>query len=122
VLRRGEAGWPGKKNSGIIRIDKTEMNIKSLIKMLEEAGYNVEEIKKLNLKDLPPIDISVGGIRIELLPDLPGLEDFEIAYETASILKIDDLQISILSKKDLITSKQGSFRRKDRDDIDHLKN
>ncbi len=101
-------------------IDRTDENFRKIIKAVDAAGYDIKDLEKIEIKDLLPVDIPVEGIRIELLPELSGLPDFDAACRNASWLDIDGIRIPVLSKEDLIQSKKGSFRRKDQDDIEYL--
>jgi hypothetical protein len=64
--------------------------------------------------------MGVPPYRIEILTTVDGIE-FESSYSNRIIEKIDDIEISILSKKDLIENKLSAGRNKDLDDVENLK-
>lgn len=58
--------------------------------------------------------------RIEVITSVSGI-DFENSYASRVIYKIEGVEISIISKNDLIENKQAAGRNKDLDDIENLK-
>jgi Nucleotidyl transferase of unknown function (DUF2204) len=62
------------------------------------------------------IEIGESPIRIDLLTSLTGL-DFAEAWVDAVVLEIDGLEVSVLSRADLITHKRASGRPRDLEDL-----
>lgn len=62
----------------------------------------------------------VEPCRIDLLTGISGIE-FEEAWQIRVSIEIDNLEIFILSKKDLLTNKMATGRDKDQGDIIWLK-
>lgn len=58
---------------------------------------------------------------LDFLPIVNGLDSFRLCYEKRKISIIEDIEISIISKEDLIISKLKTARKKDLDDINKLK-
>jgi len=79
---------------------------------------------KLSSEDFTSTDLivqfGVEPCRIDLITGISGVE-FEEAWRNRVNIEIDDLQISILSKKDLLTNKMATGRDKDQGDIIWLK-
>jgi predicted nucleotidyltransferase len=59
---------------------------------------------------------------LDFLPIVNGLEFFRVCYENRKISIVDNIEISIISKEDLIISKLETARKKDFDDIKKLRN
>jgi predicted nucleotidyltransferase len=59
---------------------------------------------------------------LDFLPIVSGLNSFRLCYEKKKVSVIEDIEISIISKEDLIISKLQTARKKDFDDINMLQN
>jgi predicted nucleotidyltransferase len=59
---------------------------------------------------------------LDFLPMVDGLNSFRLCYEKKKVSVIDNIEISVISKEDLITSKLETARKKDFDDIEKLRN
>ena len=66
------------------------------------------------------VQFGVEPCRIDLLTGISGVE-FEEAWENRVSIEIDNLEIFILSKQDLLTNKLATGRDKDQGDIIWLK-
>ena len=62
------------------------------------------------------VQFGVEPCRIDLLTGISGIE-FEEAWQNRVSIEIDNLEIFILSKKDLLTNKMATGRDKDQGDI-----
>ncbi|MCY1056470.1 DUF6036 family nucleotidyltransferase [Nannocystis sp. SCPEA4] len=58
-------------------------------------------------------------MRIELLNTIDGVE-FDACYERRYMLTVDDVEIAVISRDDLIANKRASNRPKDLADVDEL--
>ena len=58
-------------------------------------------------------------IQIDVTNDADGI-DFELCYEKRNSITIDDLEISVISKEDLIVNKKASGRHRDLADVEFL--
>ena len=58
-------------------------------------------------------------IQIDVINDADGI-DFKGCYENRNIITVDDLEISIISKDDLIKNKKASGRHRDLADVEFL--
>jgi len=65
--------------------------------------------------------MGIPPVRVDILMGIPGVA-FEAAWEKKVDVNFDDLLISFISKKDLITAKRASGRPQDLMDADALEN
>ncbi len=65
--------------------------------------------------------VGVSPCQIDFLTSLPGLPDFNSAWETADILTVEEIPIYYLGKTDLIRAKQTAGRPQDLADLDELR-
>jgi predicted nucleotidyltransferase len=63
--------------------------------------------------------MGVPPVRVDILMGIPGLE-FESAWENRMEVDFDGLQVTFISKEDLITTKRASGRAQDLIDADIL--
>ncbi|NOQ27916.1 MAG: hypothetical protein GQ564_21345 [Bacteroidales bacterium] len=59
--------------------------------------------------------------KIDFLPEILGLEQFNTSYMNCDESEIEGVEISILSYSDLVKSKEATARKKDFDDLTELK-
>jgi predicted nucleotidyltransferase len=64
--------------------------------------------------------IGRSPLRIDVLNKAPGIE-FESCYRRKKVIKLDGINVNIISKQDLIKSKLAAGRDKDIADIAQLK-
>ena len=96
-------------------------NARRIMSALNEFGAPATE---LSYEDFTSTDLVVQfGVepsRIDLLTGISGVE-FEEAWQNRVSIEIDNLEIFILSKEDLLTNKIATDRDKDQGDIIWLK-
>lgn len=59
-------------------------------------------------------------LRVDIMMSIPGIE-FNEAWKNRELVRLDDLSIFFISRKDLIRSKEASGRPQDKIDIEKLK-
>ncbi len=59
-------------------------------------------------------------LRVDIMMSIPGVE-FDEAWKNRTLVRLDDLSIFFISRKDLIRSKEASGRPRDKIDIETLK-
>ncbi len=59
--------------------------------------------------------------KLDFLPNIKGLDKFNKSYKNRYTIKHDNIELSIISYEDLITSKEFSKREKDSIDIEMLR-
>src|ERR1041385_439372 len=114
-------GFPRATGDLDIWVRNDPENAQSIMRALSKFGAPARELsaEDLTSKDLI-VQFGVEPCRIDLLTGITGVE-FEEAWRNRVSIKIDNLEIFILSKKDLLTNKVATGRDKDQGDIVWLK-
>ncbi|MCR9296490.1 MAG: nucleotidyltransferase [bacterium] len=93
-----------------------------LYRTLAEFGAPMHD---LTLEDLasPGIvfQIGVAPVRIDILTELSGL-DFSLAWQNRIEIEMDDLNIPVIARGDLLANKRATGRAKDIADAETLEN
>jgi hypothetical protein len=96
-------------------------NARYVTKALREFGFSETDLREDLFTD--PNNVIRMGIppyRIEVLTTIDGIE-FESSYSNRIIEKIEGVEISIISKDDLIKNKLSAGRNKDLNDVENLR-
>lgn len=100
----------------------TYENYFKLVKALKDIGF---ESNFLYEKKPDPrksfFKYEFEHYKIDFLPNVKGLDKFYKAYNNRFLINLDGIEISVISYKDLITTKEFSNREKDRVDIEMLR-
>lgn len=98
-------------------------NYFKLLKALEELGINVTEFKKEQAPNPKKSYFShdFEDFKVDFLPVILGLDKFSKSFSTKITSVVREIEIYILSKEDLIKSKETTARKKDQDDINELR-
>jgi hypothetical protein len=114
-------GFPRATGDLDIWVRNDPENAQSIMRALSKFGAPARELsaEDFTSKDLI-VQFGVEPCRIDLLTGITGVE-FEEAWRNRVSIKIDNLEIFILSKKDLLTNKVATGRDKDQGDIVWLK-
>ena len=114
-------GFPRATGDLDIWVRNDPENAQSIMRALSKFGAPARElsVEDFTSKDLI-VQFGVEPCRIDLLTGITGVE-FEEAWRNRVSIKIDNLEIFILSKKDLLTNKVATGRDKDQGDIVWLK-
>jgi Nucleotidyl transferase of unknown function (DUF2204) len=98
-------------------------NYFNLLKALEELGVDITKYK--NEKSPNPkksyFKHEFEDFKVDFLPEIKGLSKFNNSFSNAEVSSINNISIYILSKDDLIKSKEATARDKDRDDLNELR-
>ena len=93
-------------------------NLDKLLKALYEFG--APTVPKEHFKEIGSVfRMGRSPIRIEILNQASGI-DFQSCYTRRKIVKVDDIDISIISEIDLLKNKSASGREKDIADLRNL--
>ena len=96
-------------------------NFERIVEALDSLGVDRE---RLNAIVFDPnrtfLKIPFEHFKIDFLPTVSGLSDFNSAYTRSSKVKIDGNEISIIAYSDLISNKTGMNRGLDLRDIEEL--
>lgn len=108
-------------------VDPSEENLKKLIRVFQEMGYELEDFpeKVKNKTQNISLKFSSASLNLELITRFSVNKSFEKAFEDAEKAQLQNgtivLKWRVLSLEDLITSKIKSGRPKDLLDIQELK-
>jgi hypothetical protein len=103
-----------------VRPDKE--NASKLFKALDDFGAPLEHVSAKDFfKPGIVLQIGVAPRRIDIITEIDGLS-FNEAAQGKEIIKVENLSIPVISRKNLITNKLATGREKDRLDADQLKN
>ncbi|MBD3421988.1 MAG: hypothetical protein GF398_17895 [Chitinivibrionales bacterium] len=100
----------------IIAVD--DENVARIIKALSDFGGPTSEA--IHLKK-PGSVFRMGNppIQIDIINQAAGI-DFEECYSRRSLITVDDVEISVIAKEDLIQNKKASGRMQDLADAEKL--
>jgi hypothetical protein len=114
-------GFPRATGDLDIWVRNDPENAHRIMRALHKFGAPATE---LSPEDFTSTDLvvqfGVEPCRIDLLTGISGVE-FEEAWHSRVSIELDDLEISIISKNDLLTNKIATGRDKDQGDIIWLK-
>ncbi|MDT8412324.1 MAG: DUF6036 family nucleotidyltransferase [Vicingaceae bacterium] len=106
-------------------IETSEENLKQLVLVFKEMGYEIENFPEEVRKGEQNISVkfSPADLDLELITRFSLSKSFDEAYRDAEIVTINDIEVFkwyVLSFDDLIESKQRASRPKDLLDIQQL--
>jgi predicted nucleotidyltransferase len=98
-------------------------NYFKLLNALEELGINVTEFRSEQVPNPKKLFFThdFEEFKVDFLPEISGLDRFSKSFATKATSVVRGTEIYILSKKDLIKSKEKIGRKKDQDDINELR-
>jgi hypothetical protein len=88
------------------------------IESLKDPTMRREWIERRNMIAFPLAAADPGAPTVDVLISHPL--DFDAAYARRESRPVTDLEVSVASVKDMIALKQGTGRRQDADDVEHL--
>jgi len=103
-----------------ILIEATLENSKKLLKALEESGLGTALLTTSEKILENEITIFQDRVRIDVQIKTPGIE-FETAWKNKNTIEYKGQKFHLLSKADLIASKEAAGRPKDLEDVRLLK-
>ena len=110
-------GFPRATGDIDIWVRNSLENAQKIIRALAKFGAPVSQLSELDFTALDLIvQLGVEPCRIDLLTGIDGVE-FDEAWQNKINIMIDDLEIGILSKEDLLRNKLAAGRDKDQGDI-----
>ena len=114
-------GFPRATGDLDIWVRNDPENAGRIIRALNTFGAPVTQLthEDFTSSDLI-VQFGVEPCRIDLLTGITGVE-FEEAWQNRVRIELDNLEIFVLSKKDLLTNKVAAGRDKDQGDIIWLK-
>jgi predicted nucleotidyltransferase len=115
----GAYGYPRATNDLDIFVSDDEANIENLIRCLAQFGFGERISNSVLSKPRSIIEMGVEPIKIQLMNFADGI-DFEVAFARRNILEIEGIEVSVVSKEDLIRNKKAVGRYKDLADVERL--
>ncbi len=103
-------------------IKPSKENAACVARAFHEFGLPLVEVTQEDFEE-KGLQYVVGAspCQIDFLTSLPGLPDFDAAWQTAQIATVEGIPINYLGKSDLILAKQTAGRPQDLADLDELR-
>ncbi len=116
----GYHGYPRATIDLDIWIAINSENASRIIKTIHDFGFDNPEITENLFLDKDKI-VRMGHppLRIEIMTGISGVE-FKACYDDKIIMKIEDVDVNLISLKHLKENKKAANRHKDLDDLEHL--
>jgi predicted nucleotidyltransferase len=103
-----------------IFIGMNQINAKKTVSALKQFGFDSYELNaELFLKDKSIVRMGVPPMRLEISNYIDGVS-FERCYDEREIIKIDELNVNLISLENLKATKKASGRYKDLNDLENL--
>lgn len=105
-----------------IWVNKTKSNFRALQKALSTFGLPMQSIpvEKFFSRKYDVFSFGKPPYAIEILTALKGMPPFETVLGSATMEKVDDVEVWVIHLKHLIQAKEASGRHKDKNDIENL--
>jgi hypothetical protein len=94
----------------------------SNIKQLQSAllAFGAPTVSDLVFKEKGNVfRLGQSPIQIDIINEASGI-DFEDCYSRRKVIPVDDIEVTVISKQDLITNKKSSGRLRDLADVEYL--
>ena len=116
----GYYGYPRATNDLDVWIDVHPDNAERMVTVLRDFGFETPELSaSLFLQDKNIVRMGVPPMRIEIITAISGVR-FHECYAERVTDTIDDVQVNLISLRQLKINKRASRRFKDLDDLEHL--
>jgi len=113
-------GYPRATADMDIWIAISPNNATKIVKVLQEFGFNVSDLSiDLFLQKNKIIRMGVPPLRLEVLTSISGV-DFADCFQKKLVTEIDEIEVNLISLKDLKLNKKASGRFKDLNDLENL--
>jgi hypothetical protein len=110
-------GFPRATGDIDIWVRNSSGNARKIMHALKRFGAPASDISEEDFTSADlVVQIGVEPCRIDLLTSISGVE-FDEAWENKFVIAIDELEMYVLSKADLLKNKLATGRDKDRGDI-----
>jgi len=116
----GYHGYPRATVDLDVWVATSPANADRIVAALREFGFGVPDLSPdLFLTRKRVVRMGVAPFRIEILNTISGV-DFAECYARRIIDKIDDVEVNIIRRDDLISNKKASGRPKDLNDLQKI--
>lgn len=105
-----------------IWVEATSNNYEKLVRCFFDFGLPIFEMTEERFLNTNVYDVFTFGtppVSIDILTLVKGLA-FEEVYQNILIKNIEDLEVKLINRSDLIKAKKASGRNKDLDDLENL--
>ena len=103
-----------------IFVGRNQQTAEKLVKVLKEFGFNLPELNiDLFLKEKSIVRMGIPPMRLEISTYIDGVE-FSEGFVGREVIKIDDLNVNLISLEHLKMTKKASGRYKDLNDLENL--
>lgn len=119
----GPAGELTAKPDIDLWFDPTYVNYFQLLRLMEAMGVDVSEFQQ-ERQPAPMrsfFKLDMGEFTLDALPLIQADIPFADAYDRKETVELDGIPIHYIGYDDLVEDKRASARRKDQEDIEHLK-
>jgi predicted nucleotidyltransferase len=100
----------------------TLSNYTLILNVLTELGVDISSLDEIVFNpEKSFLRITDFGIRIEFLPQIPGVGSFKEARQNSTNVMMDGIAIPVLGFDDLIRNKESVARQSDLRDVEELK-
>ena len=98
-------------------------NYYPLLRALEELGFDVSRIRRLEIVDPASrfLKFATDTYTLDLLPKYPGVGTFREARSRAMLADFGDLDVPVIGYDDLVENKAAVARAKDLADLEGLR-
>lgn len=106
-----------------IWVKRSKENYQKLVMAFQHFGMATMDMTEEAFLHKDEFDVFTFGrppVAIDLMTEVKGL-DFDEAYQNANTMDLDGVQVKLISLEDLKKAKRASNRKKDQDDLEHLK-
>ena len=116
----GAHGYPRATKDIDIWVWADRANSEKAFRALAKFGAPLGNVSRLEFSEAGVIfQIGVPPNRIDIITDLSGV-DFRTCWENRVVVAIDDLNIPVIGRRELIVNKHASGRAQDLLDVDVL--
>lgn len=116
-------GAPAEKHDFDFWYNPSYENYFKLLTALEEVGVDVAEFKRERTPNPKKSFFTheFEEFKVDFLPEILGLNRFSRSFLTKTTSNVGGIEIYLLSKDDLIKSKEAVNREKDQEDLKELR-
>jgi hypothetical protein len=115
-------GYPRVTGDIDIWVNQTAENYQKLQRAFEEFGMPMFDMTEENFLNNPDFDVfsfGVPPVSIDVMTKMKGL-DFSTVFTRAQHLRVQNLEVNLISLEDLKTAKKAAGRPKDLNDLENL--
>lgn len=115
-------GYPRVTGDIDIWVNQTAENYQKLQRAFEQFGMPMFDMTEENFLNNPDFDVfsfGVPPVSIDVMTKMKGL-DFPTVFTRAQRLRVQNLEVNLISLEDLKTAKKAAGRPKDLNDLENL--